>query len=259
MNLRLIRGIFAIFTLLTTAYVYAADIYVVSSGGFAGAYKKLAPVFKAQTGNQLISAWGLSNGTSKNAIPMRLERGEEIDVVIMTGGSLDELMAQGKLLPGSKVLLANSLVACAIKQGEPKPDISTAAKLKEALLGAKTMAYSNGASGEYIKNTLMNSLGIKAQMASKLKQTLAIPVGEAIASGEAEIGCQQLSELKEVEGIEIIGLLPQEVQLITPLFGAVVARSKVPMQARDLLMYLSSPANAHILVANGLKPVTPNN
>lgn len=258
-NLRLARGICAIFTLLTAPYGYAADLHVVSSGGFAGAYKELAPEFEKQTGNKLITAWGLSNGASKNAIPIRLERGEDIDVVLMTGDSLDELMARGKLLPGSKVLLANSPIACAVRQGEPKPDISTVTNLKDAFLGAKTIAYSNGASGEYIKNRLMIHLGIKGQMDGKLKQTLATPVGEAIASGDAEIGCQQLSELKEIKGIEIIGLLPQEVQLITPLFGAVVARSIVPMQARDLLIFLSSLANAHVLVANGLTPVTPNN
>ena len=257
--MRLARGICAIFTLLTATYGYAVDIHVVSSGGFAGAYKELAPELEKQTGNTLISTWGLSNGTSKNAIPMRLERGENIDVVLMTGNPLDELMTQGQLLSGSKVLLANSLIACAVKQGKPKPDISTVAKLKDALLSAKTMVYSNGASGEYIKNELMNRLGIKEQMDGKLQQTQAIPVGEVIAMGDAEIGCQQLSELKEIKGIEIIGLLPQEVQLITPLFGALVARSKVPNQAKDLLIFLSSPANFHALMGAGLTPATARN
>lgn len=88
-------------------------------------------------------------GITKNAIPVRLDRGEQIDVVIMVGSSLDDLMAQGKLIPGSKVVLANSPIARAVKQGAAKPDISTVAKFKAALLNAKTMAYSDSASGEY--------------------------------------------------------------------------------------------------------------
>lgn len=258
MNLTLVRYALTIFASLVCTSIYAVEIQVLSSGGFAQACKELAPEFQEQTGNILILTRGLSNGTSNDAIPMRLERGEDIDVVLMTGGSLDDLMTQGKLLAGSKVLLANSLIACAVKQGKPKPNISTAAKLKDALIEVKTMAHSNGASGEYIKNGLMTRLGIKDQMANKLKLT-AIPVGEVIASGGSEIGCQQLSELKEIKGIEIIGLLPQELQLVTPLFGAIVARSKVPTQAKELLTFLSSPSNAHVLAGTGLTPVLQSN
>ncbi len=232
---------------------FAADIQVVSSGGFAAAYKELAPEFEKETGNKLISAWGPSMGTTKNAIPVRLDRGEGIDVVIMVGGSLDDLMAQGKLLPGSKVVLANSPIACAVKQGAPRPDISTVAKFKTVLLKAKTMAYSDSASGEYIKNELMDKLGIKERMAGKARQIPATPVGEIVAQGDAEIGCQQRSELKAVKGIDIIGLIPQEVQLITPFSGAVVAASKVPNESKALLTFLGSPQNAHAIEETGLE------
>jgi molybdate transport system substrate-binding protein len=255
MNLLLIKNIFIGIAFLFSVCVYAADIQVVSSGGFAEAYKELAPEFEKQTGNKLISGWGPSMGTTKNAIPIRLDRGEEIDVVIMVGRSLDDLMAQGKLLPGSKVILANSPIACAVKQGAPRPDISTVAKFKAVLLKAKTVAYSDSASGEYIKNELMDKLGIKEQVAGKARQIPATPVGEIVARGEAELGCQQRSELKAVKGIEIIGLIPQEVQLITPFSGAVVANSKVPNESKALLMFLSSPQNAHVIEETGLEPV----
>ena len=233
---------------------YAVDISVVSSGGFAEAYKELASGFEKMTGNKLISGWGPSMGTTKNAIPVRLDRGEDIDVVIMVGRSLDDLMSQGKLLPGSKVVLAYSPIACAVKHGAPKPDISTLEKFKTALINAKTMAYSDSASGEYIKNELMDKLGIKDQMAGKARQIPATPVGEIVASGEAELGCQQRSELKAVKGIDIIGLIPQEVQLITPFSAAVVAKSKNPSESKELLKYLSSPANASIIEETGLEP-----
>ena len=251
-----VRNIFIGFVSLVAAVAHAADIQVVSSGGFAEAYKELAPEFEKQTGNKLNSAWGPSMGTTKNAIPVRLDRGEEIDVVIMAGRSLDDLMAQGKLLPGSKVVLANSPIACAVKQGASKPDISTVAKFKMVLLKAKTMAYSDSASGEYIKNELMDKLGIKERMAGKARQIPATPVGEIVARGEAELGCQQRSELKAVKGIEIIGLIPQEVQLITPFSGAVVANSKFPNESKALLAFLSSPKNAHIIEETGLEPAS---
>jgi len=239
--------------LITTA-AYAVDIKVVSSGGFAQTYEELAPIFAMQTDNRLYFTRSFSSGASNNSIPMRLDRGEDIDVVIMTGSPLDELMDKGKLLPGSKVQLASSLIACAVKHGEPRLDISTATKLKSVLLNAKSMAYSNGASGNYIKNDLMSALGIKEQMASKLKLTPAKPVGDVIASGEVQMGCQQLSELTAVKGVDIIGLLPQELQLITPFYGAVTTTSKVPNQARDLLIFLKSPANNHLYEKNGLTP-----
>ena len=250
------KQIIAGLILLFTASVHATDIQVVSSGGFAEAYKELAPRFEKQTGNKLIAGWGPSMGTTKNAIPARLDRGEEIDVVIMVGRSLDDLMAQGKLVPGSKVFLANSPIACAVKQGAQKPDISTVANFKAALLKAKSLAYSDSASGEYIKNELMDKLGIKDQMAGKASQIKATPVGEIVARGDAEIGCQQRSELMAVKGIDIIGLIPQEVQLITPFSAAVVAKSKVPTEAKALLMFLSSPENAHVIEETGLEPAT---
>ena len=105
----------------------------------------------------------------------------------------------------------------------------------------------------------MSKLGIPEQMAGKLRQTTVMPVGEFIASGAAQIGCQQLSELKEIEGIELTGLIPQEVQLTTPFFGAVFANSKVPKQAKVLLLFLGSPVNAQALYEAGLIPVMGRN
>jgi molybdate transport system substrate-binding protein len=256
MKLLFIKNICIGFILLAATGVPAAEIQVVSSGGFAQAYKELAPEFEKQTGNKLISGWGPSMGITKNAIPVRLDRGEQIDVVIMVGSSLDDLMAQGKLIPGSKVVLANSPIACAVKQGAAKPDISTVAKFKAALLNAKTMAYSDSASGEYIKNELMDKLGITEQMAGKARQIPATPVGEIVAQGEAEIGCQQRSELKAIKGIDIIGLIPQEVQLITTFSGAVVASSKVPRESQALLVFLSAPQNAQAIEETGLVPAS---
>ena len=129
-------------------------------------------------------------------------------------------------------------------------------KLRAAFLNAKTIAYSDSASGEYIKKELMDKLGIAEQMKAKARQIPATPVGEIVAQGEAELGCQQRSELMAVgAGIDIIGLLPDEVQLVTPFSAAVVANSKVPAQAKALVDFLASPKNAKTIRATGLEPM----
>jgi molybdate transport system substrate-binding protein len=164
-------------------------------------------------------------------------------------------MAEGKLEPGSKVILANSPIACAVRHGAAKPDISTVDGLRQAFLHASHVAYSDSASGEYIKRQLLDKLGIKQAMEGKAAQIPATPVGEIIAQGEADFGCQQRSELKPVHGIDIVGLIPEEVQLRTEFSGAVVRGSSHPEAARQLLRFLASPANAAAIEATGLEPV----
>jgi molybdate transport system substrate-binding protein len=246
----------AAFALGAGASAQATDVHVVSSGGFAQAYKDLSGPFERASGDHLVSEWGPSMGATKNAIPARLARGEQIDVVIMVGDALDKLMAEGRLEPGSKVVLANSPIACAVRHGAAKPDIHTVDGLREAFLHARHVAYSDSASGEYIKKELLDKLGIRQQMEGKAAQIPATPVGEIIAHGEADFGCQQRSELKPVQGIDIVGLLPQEVQLKTEFSGAVVRGARHPEAARALLRFLASPANAGAIEATGLEPVT---
>lgn len=241
--------------LVASNFARADDIRVVSSGGFAAAYKSLAPAFEKQTGNKLVTGWGPSMGTTTNAVPVRLARGEALDVVIMVGAALDGLMKEGKLLAGSKIKFADSLIACAVsKTSTARPDISTVPALKQAFLNAKFIAVSDSASGEYIKHELLQKLGIEAEVKDKIKQIPATPVGESIAKGDADLGCQQYSELLPVAGISILGNIPDEVQLVTEFSGAIVATSKHVEQGRSLLQFLGSPQNASAIAATGLKP-----
>jgi len=248
------RALAALAALALSALAQAGELHVVSSGGFAQAYKDLSGPYERSSGNRLQSAWGPSMGSTKNAIPARLARGEAIDVVIMVGDALDQLMAEGRLEPGSKVVLANSPIACAVRHGAPQPDISTVDGLRKAFLQAQHVAYSDSASGEYIKRQLLDKLGIRQQMEGKAAQIPATPVGEIIAHGEADFGCQQRSELQPVQGIDIVGLIPQEVQLKTQFAGAVVRGASQPEAARDLLRFLAAPANAGAIAATGLEP-----
>jgi len=252
---RLASAALAILIMTLGARAHATDLHVVSSGGFAQAYKDLSGPYERASGDHLVSEWGPSMGATKNAIPARLARGEPVDVVIMVGDALDKLMAEGRLEPGSKVVLANSPIACAVRRGAAQPDIGSVDGLRAALLQAPRVAYSDSASGEYIKHQLLDKLGIRKQMEGKAAQIPATPVGEIIAHGDADFGCQQRSELKPVKGIDLVGLIPQEVQLKTEYAGALVRGSRHPQAARALLRFLAAPANADAIEATGLESV----
>lgn len=232
----------------------AADIQVVSSGGFAAAYRALAPGFEQQSGHRLVADWGPSMGKTPQAIPNRIARGEAIDVVIMVGESLDGLAAQGKVTDGT--LLARSRIGVAVRAGAPKPDISTVEALKKALLSAKSIAYSDSASGVFLSTMLFPRLGIADQIKEKCRMIPAEPVAKVVARGEAELGFQQVSELLPIAGIDFVGTLPDEAQQFTPFSAGIVAGSKEKADAKALIGYLSSPAAAAAIRDTGLDPVT---
>ena len=244
----------AIAGLLLVQPVAAAELQVVSSGGFAPAYRALAPEYERASGDTLKIGWGPSMGTTPNAVPVRLARGEKLDVVIMVGTALDDLIKQGKVLPDSKVVLARSSIGVAVKAGAPKPDIGSAEAVKQALLAAKSIAYSDSASGVYISTQMFQRLGIAAQMAGKARKIPATPVGEIVAKGEAELGFQQIAELKPVPGIDLVGPLPPELQQVTLYSAGIVAGSHDPAAAKQLLDFLASPAAAPAIAATGLEP-----
>ena len=188
----------------------AAEVRVMISGGLSAAYNALVPEFERATGNKVITAYGPSMGTTVNAIPMRLERGEPADVLILVGYALGDLIKQGKIVTDSRVDLVKSKIGVAVKAGTPKPDISSPEALKRSLLAAKSIAYSDSASGVYVSTEMFGKLGIAEEMKDKARKIPATPVGEIVAHGDAEIGFQQISELQPVAGIDIVGPLPDE-------------------------------------------------
>src|ERR1700690_2683131 len=190
-------------TLWLAGTAHAADVHVMISGGLSAAYNALVPEFEKATGNKVITAYGPSMGTTVNAIPMRLERGEPADVLILVGYGLGDLIKQGKVVLDSRVDLVNSKIGVAVKAGAPKPDISSAESLKRALLAAKSVAYSDSASGVYVSTEMFRKLGIADAMKDKAKKIPATPVAEIVAHGDAEIGLQQLSEMLPVAGVDI--------------------------------------------------------
>ena len=232
----------------------ADEIHVASSGGFAAAYRALAPGFEARTGHTLVAVWGPSMGETSGAIPKRLERGEPIDVVIMVGDALDKLVQQGRVEDAGHRLLANSKIGVAVKAGAPRPDVSTVAGLKQALLNAKSIAYSDSASGEYLSKVLFPRLGVAEQIQGKSRMIPAEPVAQVVARGDADLGFQQVSELLPVAGIDFVGELPDEAQQLTPFSAGVVAGAKSRTAAMALLDYLGSAEAQPLIRKTGLTP-----
>ena len=160
---------------LLTGAASAAEVRVMISGGLAAAYKALVPEFERATGHKVLTAYGPSMGTTNNAIPVRLDRGEPADVLIMVGYALDDPAKKGKVTADSKVDLVKSPIAVAVKSGTPKPDISTPDALKRALLAVKTVAYSDSASGVYVSTEMFGKLGIADEMKDKARKIPATP------------------------------------------------------------------------------------
>src|SRR3954471_173406 len=241
--------------LLLTGGANAAEVRVMISGGLAAAYKELVPEFERLTGNKVVTAYGPSMGTTANAIPVRLERGEPADVLIMVGYALGDFIKQGKVAADSRVDLVTSPIGVAVKSGAPKPDISSADAVKRALLAAKSIAYSDSASGVYISTEMFQKLGIADEMKDKAKKIPATPVGEIVAHGDAELGFQQISELKPVPGIDIVGQLPPELQKITVFSAGIASVSKEPEAGKALIKFLASPAAAPVIINSGMEPI----
>jgi molybdate transport system substrate-binding protein len=241
--------------LLLTGTASAAEVRVMISGGLSAAYNKLVPEFEKATGNKVVTAYGPSMGTTVNAIPVRLERGEPADVLIMVGYALGDLIKNGKVVADSRVDLVNSGIGIAVKAGAPHPDISSAETIKRALLAAKTIAYSDSASGVYVSTEMFKKLGIADEMKDKARKIPATPVGEIVAHGDAEIGFQQISELKPVQGIDIVGPLPAELQQNTVFSAGIATVSKEPDAGKALIKFLTSPAAREEIVRSGMEPI----
>jgi molybdate transport system substrate-binding protein len=233
----------------------ATEIRVITSGAFTAAFLELGPEYERTTGHTVVTGFGASMGTSTNAIPMRLSRGERIDVVILAAPALDQLIEQGKVRADSRVDLVLSRIGMAVKAGAPKPDISTVDALKRTLLAAKSIAFSDSASGVYLSTELFPRLGIADQIRDKMRKIVADPVGSVVASGEFEIGFQQMSELRPVKGIDMVGELPAGAQSVTVFAAGIPAAAEQPEAAGALIRWLGSEATHATIRKTGLEPV----
>lgn len=238
----------------------AADVRVMISAGFFNVYNELGPAFEKSTGNKLITTRGPSIGDSPEAIPARLARGEDADVVIMDGVGVDMLDKRELTRPGSRMPLAESFIGMVVRAGQPKPDIGTMDALRKTLLAAKSIAYSDSSSGTYLSTVGFRKLGVADEIAGKSRKVKGPPSGEPVAAvvarGEAEIGFQQVAELMHVPGVDFVGTVPSEIQPPTLYVGALSKNSQHPEAAIALLCFLSSPEAAAVITSAGLKPLS---
>ncbi|WDR35000.1 substrate-binding domain-containing protein [Pseudomonas serboccidentalis] len=238
-----------------SALAHAEQLNVMTSGGFTAAYKILGPKFAAATGNTLDTQLGPSMGKAPEAIPNRLARGEHADVVIMVGYALDDLIKQGKVDPASRVELADSRIGLVVREGAPKPDISSVDGLKKTLLDAQSVAYSDSASGVYIEQQLFKKLGVEDQLKPKAKMVPKVPVGSVVATGDYQLGFQQVSELLPVPGVSFVGKIPESVQSVTRFAAGIPVVAQHPKEAKALLDYLAAPAAQADVQATGLDSI----
>ena len=172
----------------------------------------------------------------------RVHDGEVFDVVVLAADAIDKLAAAGRIVAGSQVGLARSGVAIAVREGAPRPTIDTEAALREAVLAARSVGYSTGPSGTALLK-LFERWGIAQAARPRLVQAQpGVPVGELVASGDVELGFQQLSELMHLAGITVLGPMPKGLEIVTTFSGAVCAASSQPEAARALLDFMRSPA-----------------
>lgn len=209
---------------------------MITSGAFAEALKDLAPEYEKQSSNRVIISYGSSMGAAPDSIPSRLASGERFDILILAAPSLDAFIKSGAVQSGTRVDLVASVMGAVVKAGAPKPDISSMAGLKSALLNAKSIAYLASASGVYLSTELLPKIGISEQMDKTARKIYSERVASVVARGDAELGFQRVSELLPIPGVDFIGELPPEAQK-TVLFSAGITSDTQNLDAsKDLIM-----------------------
>jgi molybdate transport system substrate-binding protein len=228
----------------------AVEIKVLTAGAFKQVLLALVPEFEKQTGHKVT----IDNATV-GALTKRIEGGEAFDIAVLTPKAVDDLIAKGKFAAGSRQNLARVGVGVVVKDGTPKPDISTVDAFKKALLAAKSVAYidpaAGGSSGIYVSG-LLDRLGIAGEVKPKAKLIHGGAVAEHIAKGEAEVGIHQISEILPVKGTTLVGPLPADIQNYTVYAVGVSANAKQTEAAKALIKALSGSAAATVLKSKGM-------
>ena len=243
------------------------QLNVITSGGFAAAFAQLRPELEKDTGIKVTVTRGASQGSGPDTIGAQLHRGIPTDVVIMSREGLNDLIAEKLIVPGSDINLGQTPLGIAVREGAPKPDISTVEAFKETMLRAKSVTFPGSTTGIYIVKKLFPQLGIASEMAPKTTSTGVA----AVAKGDAEIAVQPVSELLHAPGTEFVGTLPKEIQYVSVFSAAMVQRWRdgVPSataqkalaardhEARELLEFLTSKKAKAAIKASGMEPMKP--
>jgi molybdate transport system substrate-binding protein len=221
---------------------------VLSTLGLRGVMTEITPVL-TRRGLDFTASYGASN-----ILMPRIAAGEAADVAILTDAAIEDLTQRGVVVDGSRRDLARSAIGIAVRAGAARPNIRTVDAFKETILAARSIAFSrSGASGLHFAK-LIEQLGIAAEVMRKARVFDGV-VGELAAKGDVEMAVQQVSELKLVDGIDILGALPDELQKITVFSAGVFARTARPAAAGLLIAALASPEAMGAMRRQGLEPV----
>jgi molybdate transport system substrate-binding protein len=213
---------------------------------------ELADAYQRQSGQRvaIVSVGGV------DAV-RRVQDGEPFDFVVLAADAIDRLAAAGRIDPGSRIDLARSGVAIAVAAGAPRPDIGNELAIRQAVRAARSIGYSTGPSGAHLAR-LFERWGIAETIAPRIVQPPpGIPVGTLVARGDVELGFQQLSELMHLPGIDVIGSLPPEIQVVTVFSAAVTTTSTQPEVANALLSFLASAEADAAKRRHGMEPACP--
>jgi molybdate transport system substrate-binding protein len=231
----------------------ATDMKLLTAGAFKQVAVALVPGFTMQTSNMVV----IENETA-GVLTKRIAGGEAFDVVVLTPAALDQLTKAGKIVPGSAVPVARVAIGVAVKDGAPKPDISTVEAFKNTLLKARAVAYidpaAGGSSGIYLSQ-LFEKMGIAAAIKPKAVLVPGGLVATRVVSGEADIGIHQISEILAVKGASLVGPLPAEIQNYTVYAAGISTGAKNPQAARELVAAFKSASALKVLKESGLEPV----
>lgn len=245
------RGVFvsiaALLVAATTAQ--AAELRVLSGNGAKAAVRELCAQFERATGNTIRLHFEVNAD-----LKQKIEAGEAFDVAVLNPPVIDALIKEGKLVANSRMDIGRSGLGVAVRKGTPKPDISSVEAFKRALLGTKAVAYpGKGASGLYFVS-LLDRLGIKAGMQGKLKPMAAEDTVEVVARGEADMVVVVATRITGVPGVDLVGPIPEELQTKIGFAAGLSASTKERDAAQALIRFLSAPAAAPTLKANGVDP-----
>jgi len=241
-------GIGVMIVLAQGAAAYAAEIKVLHTPAFRAVINDLGPQFERSTGHKLVIKVEVSA-----VLKRQIEAGETFDVAILTRMHIDDLTKQGKIASGTRAHIARSGIGVGARAGASKPDISSVDAFKRMLLNAKSVTYSaEGASGIHF-NSLLDRLGIAAEMKPKLKPVATGVTAERVARGEAEIVVAPIPSIVAVPGVELVGPLPSELQSYIDFTAGVASGAKEAEAAKALIKFLAAPAAAPVLKAKGME------
>jgi molybdate transport system substrate-binding protein len=226
------------------------QLNVITSGGFSAAYRELLPEFEKAAGITVNTTSGSSQGSGPNTIGAQLHRGVPADVVIMSREGLAELIAEGRIVAGTDVDLARTPLGVSVRAGAPKPDIATVDAFKRTMLRAKSVTFPGSTTGIYLMTKLFPQLGIADEMAGKVTHTGVA----AVASGDAEIAVQPVSELLHAMGADFVGTIPAEIQYVSVFTAAMVTGSKEPESSKRLIAFLASENATAAIKKSGMEP-----